>query len=104
LSTSPSRPSWTFLTSHCIVFIEVARRPDATVREVAAVAGITERQAHRILADLIDDGYVHRERVGRRNRYRVEKRRPIGHPSDPGRAVGELLAALNGTRPRRSAP
>ena len=73
------------------------------MREVAEVVGITERQAHRVLGDLIDGGYVHRERVGRRNRYRVEKRRPIGHPSEPGRAVGQLLAALNGDRPRRSA-
>jgi predicted ArsR family transcriptional regulator len=85
------------------VFIEVAQRPDATVRQVADAAGITERQAHRVLADLVDDGYVHRERVGRRNRYRVDKRRPIGPPSEPGRLVGELLKALNGTRPRRDA-
>jgi DNA-binding IclR family transcriptional regulator len=80
--------------------MEVARRPDATVREVAEVAGITERQAHRVLADLVDDGYVHRERIGRRNRYRVDKRRPIGHPSQPGQMVGELLKALNGSGSR----
>jgi hypothetical protein len=96
LSASQTRPSWTFITSHCVVFLEVARRPEATVHEIASVAGITERQAHRVLADLVADGYVHRERIGRRNRYRVEKRRPIRHPSDPGRAVGLLLAALNG--------
>jgi DNA-binding transcriptional ArsR family regulator len=83
------------------VFLEVARRPDATVREVAEAAGITERQAHRVLADLIAGGYVHRERVGRRNRYRIERRRAIGPPSDPGRMVEELLAALNGRQPPR---
>ena len=89
------RPSWTFLTSHASVLIEVAREPDATVREIADRAGLTERQAHRVLADLVDGGYLHRERVGRRNHYRVDDARPMRHPSVAGRRVGELLDALN---------
>ena len=89
------RPSWTFLTSHASVLIEVAREPDATVREIADRAGLTERQAHRVLADLVDGGYLHRERVGRRNHYRVDDSRPMRHPSVAGRRVGELLDALN---------
>ncbi|HEY2777172.1 MAG TPA: winged helix-turn-helix domain-containing protein [Gaiellaceae bacterium] len=89
------RPRWTFLTSHGSVLLEVAREPDATVREIAERAGLTERQAHRVLADLVDDGYLERERVGRRNHYRIDAARPMRHPSVADRRVGELLEALS---------
>ena len=49
------RPAWTFLTSHASVLLEVARAPDATVREIAKRSDLTERQAHRVLADLVAD-------------------------------------------------
>ena len=91
----PERPSWTFLTSHCLVLLGVARAPGATVREIAASACLTERQAHRVLADLVDDGYLERSRVGRRNTYRVDPERPLRHPAAGGRPVGRLLAALS---------
>jgi DNA-binding transcriptional ArsR family regulator len=91
----PERPRWTFLTSHASVLLEVAREPDATVREIAERAGLTERQAHRVLADLVDAGYLQRRRVGRRNHYRVDDERPMRLPSLSDRRVGELLAALS---------
>jgi predicted ArsR family transcriptional regulator len=65
------------------------------VREIAERAGLTERQAHRVLADLVADGYLQRERVGRRNHYRVDHGRPMRHPSVSDRRVGELLEALS---------
>jgi predicted ArsR family transcriptional regulator len=89
------RPRWTFLTSHGSVLLEVAREPDATVREIAERAGLTERQAHRVLADLVDGGYLQRQRIGRRNQYRVDRGRPMRHPSVSDRRVGELLEALS---------
>jgi predicted transcriptional regulator len=89
------RPAWTFLTSHGSVLIEVARSPDATVREIAERAELTERQAHRVLADLVDSGYIQRQRHGRRNQYRVNDTLPLRRPSFADRRVGELLAALS---------
>ncbi len=88
------RSNWTFITSHGSVLLQVARAPNATVRELAEGAGLTERQAHRVLADLVDEGYIVRERVGRRNRYRVNPNRPMKHPAVASHRVGELLAAL----------
>jgi DNA-binding MarR family transcriptional regulator len=85
---------WTFLTSHGLLLLEVAREPDATVRELAERVTLTERQAHRVLADLEGAGYIVRERVGRRNRYRVNERIPMRHPRNADRDIGELLAAL----------
>jgi DNA-binding transcriptional ArsR family regulator len=91
------RPSWTFLTSHAVVLLEVAAAPDATVREIAERAGLTERQSHRVLSDLVEGGYVQRQRVGRRNHYRVDESRPMRHPIAADHRVGELLGALRRT-------
>jgi DNA-binding MarR family transcriptional regulator len=88
------RPAWTFITSHGSVLLEVARSPDATVREIAGRARVTERQAHRVLADLEASGYLVRERVGRRNHYRVNPEGPMRHPSVATHSIGELLSAL----------
>lgn len=88
------RPDWTFITSHGFVLLEVTRSPDATVREIASRAGITERQAHRVLADLAEEGYIIRERVGRRNHYRVNTGGRMRHPAAAAHEVGSLLAAL----------
>jgi len=64
------------------------------VRDLAARARLTERQAHRVLNDLVDGEYVVRYRVGRRNRYRVNETQPLRHPSVQGHRIGELLSAL----------
>ena len=76
------------------MLVEVSRTPEATVRELAERTQLTERQAHRVLNDLVDEGYVARERVGRRNRYRVNGDKPMRRPGYSDHGVGELLAAL----------
>jgi DNA-binding MarR family transcriptional regulator len=86
--------SWTFLTNHAHVLACVARDPGTRVRDLAVAVGITERAAQRIVADLVAAGYLERSRVGRRNVYRVRRDRPLRHPLDAGRAVGDLLDAL----------
>jgi DNA-binding MarR family transcriptional regulator len=55
--------------------LAIQRDPESRLRDVATVVGITERAAQRIVNDLVDAGYVERERVGRRNRYVVNARR-----------------------------
>ena len=85
---------WFFVTSHAVVLIQIARRPDATVREIAEQAGLTERQTHRVLADLAHEGYITRSRVGRRNTYLIDERQPLRHPTIAGHVVADLLAAL----------
>jgi DNA-binding MarR family transcriptional regulator len=89
-----SRRSWTFVTSHGFALIEVYRDPDSTVREIAQRVGVTERQAHRVLGDLVAAGYLTRERVGRRNTYRVDESQHMRHPSVAAHRIGELLSTL----------
>jgi predicted transcriptional regulator len=95
---SPEPPRWDFLTNHAHVLLCVARDPGIRLRDIAAAVGITERAAHRILSQLVEEGYVLRERQGRRNRYQVVAGLPMRHPLVEQREVGELLGVLIGSR------
>jgi predicted ArsR family transcriptional regulator len=94
--------NWDFLTNHAHVLVCVANDPGARLRDIAGAVGITERAAHSILAQLIDEGYVAREKEGRRNRYTVRPERPLRHPMGQEQEVGELLDVL--LKPARVAP
>ena len=85
---------WTFLTNHAHVLLCIARDPDVRLRDIATDVGITERAAQRIVADLVEAGYVERERDGRRNRYQLNPELPLRHPLEREHAVGEILRVL----------
>jgi hypothetical protein len=97
LAAAASR--WDFLTNHAHVLLCVANDAGVRLRDIAANVGITERRAHKILTDLVDEGYVLRERHGRRNRYKVKPELPLRHPLVHDRDVGDLLKVL--LRPER---
>ena len=81
------------ISSHGLVLVEVARRPDATMHQIADRVGITERQTARILRDLREGGFIGVERVGRNNRYTVMEDQCAYAASARIRA-GDLLAVL----------
>lgn len=91
--------SWTFLTNHAHVLLCIARDPAIRLRDVAIEVDITERAAQRIVAELVEAGYLSRTREGRRNHYEVHGELPLRHPMERGRPVGELLALVGGTAP-----
>jgi DNA-binding MarR family transcriptional regulator len=95
MSSIDSPKSWTFLTNHAQVLLCLAETPDIRLREVAETIGITERATQRILAELIDAGYVRSERVGRRNRYTVDRGHAMRHSAQLGHEIGALLEALS---------
>ncbi|MEY9892859.1 DNA-binding MarR family transcriptional regulator [Catenulispora sp. MAP5-51] len=86
--------SWTLLTSHGHVLVEIARNPEAMIRELAAASGITERATILIVSDLVDAGYVTRERVGRRNHYELHLDAGFRHASQDGLRIGPFLDLL----------
>jgi Winged helix-turn-helix DNA-binding len=92
---------WDFLTNHAHVLLCIANDPGIRLRDIAAAVGITERGAHKILSELVDEGYVLRERHGRRNRYKIKPELPLRHPLVHDREVGDLLKVL--LRPERPA-
>lgn len=85
---------WTFLTNHGHVLVCVAKNPDVRVSEIADLVGIGERAAHRILGDLVRDGYVNRKKSGRRNVYSVNFNRPLRHPLESDHSIGELFRTV----------
>ena len=87
-------PRWDFLTNHAHVLVCVARDPGIRLRDIAAAVGITERAAHRIVSELVEEGYVVRERQGRRNRYQIKTKLPLRHPLAEEHEVGDLLEVL----------
>ena len=89
-----TRRTWRFLSNHTQVLLCLHRDPSARFRDIAERVGITERAAQRIVADLVESGYVESERVGRRNRYRVNTDMAMRHPAQHGHEVGELLKLL----------
>jgi DNA-binding MarR family transcriptional regulator len=99
--TAPA--GWDFLTNHAHVLTCIADDPGIRLRDIAAAVGITERAAHRILSELVEEGYVRRERHGRRNRYTVVTDRPMRHPLVQERQIGDLLEILTGSTSEKPA-
>jgi len=94
--------TWNFLTNHTHVLLGVWEDPEARVRDIATRVGITERAVQRILQELESDGYLVRERVGRRNRYRVRGDRPLRHPGGDQRPVMVLLEVIGRRKATRA--
>jgi DNA-binding IclR family transcriptional regulator len=85
---------WTFITNHGFVLLAIARNPEIRLRDVAEQVGITERAVQRIVADLVDEGYLSRSRVGRRNVYQLHEEVHLRHPTTRHQEVGALMAVL----------
>lgn len=85
---------WAFLTNHAQVLVCIADEPGVRLRDISGRVGITERAAHRIVAELADAGYITRRRIGRRNAYLIHTERPLPDVLARNQKVGDLLAVL----------
>jgi predicted transcriptional regulator len=91
-------PSWTFLTRHAQVLLCIADDPGIRLREIGERVGVTERAVHRIVGELVDAGYLTRERRGRRNHYTIRPQQPLPDPLVREQSVGDLLGVLTNRR------
>ncbi|MGO4533714.1 helix-turn-helix transcriptional regulator [Leifsonia sp. 2MCAF36] len=85
---------WGFLTNHLHALYCVARHPGIRIREIAESIGVQERAAHRIVAELVEGGYLTRRRVGSRNFYELHPNQPLRREGLDEVAVGEILEVL----------
>ena len=92
--SSPDIRAWRFVTNHTQVLLCISRDDGVRLRDIAEHVGITERAAQRILADLVEGGYVQRKRVGRRNHYSVDREAKMRHPAQVHQNIGDLLDLL----------
>jgi hypothetical protein len=86
--------SWALLTGHGHVLVEIARNPEARIRDISPIVGLTERTVQVIVADLEAAGYLTRARTGRRTRYTVNHDSLFRHSAQEGLRVGPFLALL----------
>ena len=86
--------SWTLLTGHGHVLVEIARNPEARIRDISAVVGLTERSVQAIVADLEAANYLSRTRTGRRVVYTVNRDSLFRHSAQEGLRVGPFLDLL----------
>ena len=92
--------SWSFLTNHARALLCIAHDPGVRVRDLAVMVGVTERSAHGIVTDLVDAGYVVKEKTGRRNRYHIQEHLPLRDSITEERTIGEMLELLVGVQSR----
>jgi DNA-binding IclR family transcriptional regulator len=88
---------WAFLTNHAQVLVCIAHDPGVRLRDIGERVGITERAAHRIVAELAAAGYITRRRHGRRNHYTINAHLPLPDAIVREQNVGELLEILTTT-------
>lgn len=77
-----------------MVFACLAQDPEARLRDVAGAIGITERAVQLIVGDLEAEGFLRRERAGRRNRYALDLDRPLRRPLSRGHTAREVVALV----------
>ena len=77
-----------------LVLLCIAHDPRVRMRDIAGAVDITERAAQRIVAELIEFGYITRTREGRRNRYAVRTDLPLVLPTARDLDLGSLLTVL----------
>lgn len=94
MSSEDGKKPWRFMTNHTQVLLAIAQNPDARMREIADLVGITERAAQRIVADLCESNYLKATRVGRRNHYTINRETTMRHPAQDTHEIGELLDLL----------
>lgn len=71
---------WQLFTSHGLVLIFILNQPGRTVREISLELNLTDRAVALAIADLVAEGYLVRERVGRRTFYKVNEDHPLKYP------------------------
>ena len=87
-------PRWTFITNHGLILSYISHKASSTAPEIAMCVGVTERTTHKIISDLETEGYITRQKIGRRNVYSVDPQLPLRHHTKQDIMVSELLEAL----------
>ena len=91
-------PEWTLISNHGLVLAYIAKHPRSTAREIASAIKITEWTVHKIITELEAGGYIERQKVGRRNVYRIDPNLCLRHEIIRDVRVGDLLKALGWRR------
>jgi len=97
-------PNVRFLTNHARAMLYFAHHPDARLVDLAAALEVSDRTAFGIVADLTDNGYLVKERDGRRNRYQIQDHLTVEDSLSRELTVRQVLDLLvtDGPQPPRT--
>lgn len=94
--------TWTFLTNHSHVLLCLVNSPKIKMRDIAKKVGITERAVQKIISDLRKEGYIDREKRGRRNIYHINTEMHLKHPIEEHKSMADLIQLIYSNGPYNS--
>ena len=86
---------WNIFSNYGHVLFFLAREPKARLRDIAEKVGITERAVQTIVHDLEQSGYLAIQKRGRRNQYKVNRRKHLRHPLESKLKIGQIVKLLD---------
>jgi transcription initiation factor IIE alpha subunit len=81
-------------TNHGLVLIRIWVDPDATLSEIAGDIGVKERAVYLIVRDLVEAGFIEKQKVGRRNQYHVNIEYALDYQPIPHTTIREQIVGL----------
>lgn len=86
--------SWTFFTNHTHVLVYLEMYGSSTIKELALAIGITERAVQNIIYDLEASKVVNKTKIGRKNKYKINKAIKLRHPLEKNCSIGDILKII----------
>jgi hypothetical protein len=81
-------------TNHGLVLMRIWIDPDVTLSDIAADIGVKERAVYLIVRDLEHEGFITKQKAGRRNEYHVNIDRALNFQPIPGTSIREQIVGL----------
>lgn len=94
-------------TNHGLVLMRIWMDPTVRLSDIAADIGVRERAVYLIVRDLDREGFIVKEKVGRRNRYQVNMERALDYEPLPNISIRQQMTAVAqtiGMRPVKPVP
>jgi DNA-binding Lrp family transcriptional regulator len=81
-------------TNHGLVLMRIWIDPDATLSRIADDIGVKERAVYLIVRDLVREGFIVKDKAGRRNKYHVNIDTALNFNPIPGTTIREQIVGL----------
>ena len=88
------RPKWGFMSNHTHVLVCLHLDPEMRLSEISYRVGLTLRSVQKIIKELSEEDVISIEKIGRRNRYQINRDYRLRHPLVKQHTVGELIDVI----------
>jgi len=95
MNNTKRNEGWTFFSNNAHVLVCLTHTPQPTTREMANHVGITERAVQRIVKRLVEAGVLKRQKVGRRNHYKLDLNQQLRLPLEAHKTIGEFIRLID---------